>query len=702
MFIQSKRILFWLVILTLSVITMAQPLTGFAATGTLRVSGIEAPNIVHRAENLAALRGMVGTRGRQAVYLEGRTARGDGGDGDFRWDGSDRSVEVAADTQSGIYVAPNAALTGASGCWVRQDTEVIRVAWFGAGTAAAQGALSAANGQLVLFPGGTFISGALTVPNRCTIDLNGGTLQADPSTVNDLLSIQGDCVLLTNGVIDGNKTSAVSARHGVAIYGDGFTANSITVKNTKQDAFWPNDNYPAYGIGDYITLEHVTIENPGRNGMLTTKDTATYRASLTIRDLVLKNNVNANIGLRIEYVRDLTIDNIQATAGFAEKVILSFVDEATIQGQFIADDDLTNDLIDSTFIGRLTLRDSVLSGRRRGVGFNPSNTSERVTVINTVFSDVAEGIVGFENTKDADISSNKFYRCDIGVDYANGSFVKVSKNYFEDCRRPILLGANSNDGKINYNNLVYIIEDNTVNRTGVEAVQVSYLIGTVKKLIIRNNAFLGMHSVPSAFPAWGTYSPISNNEAGLLIFGFVGGEIGQVVIEGNNFGQDAAYQSGVAGGGCWAAIVVRKATQAIIRGNTISKNISQPIYISENTVGEFLTDRFVDSTAIDLSGAAYSKKGFPAMAAGNWVGYKLIYTEAASADAGINISIRDGISLSEKVAVATTPGAAAGTTQFGIIQNSLLPKGRNVEIYSPGGKVGAGEVYVRVYYIETE
>jgi hypothetical protein len=73
------------------------------------------------------------------TYIDGyvfttkyRTTDGDGGGGSFRWDGSDLSTEVTADTQSGIYVAPNSDATGASGAWVRQYIGAVNVEWFGA------------------------------------------------------------------------------------------------------------------------------------------------------------------------------------------------------------------------------------------------------------------------------------------------------------------------------------------------------------------------------------------------------------------------------------------------------------------------------------------------------------------------------------------------------------------------------------------
>jgi hypothetical protein len=95
-------------------------------------SDIQSPTITRRVDTLADLQATVGGGAIQAVYMEGRTTAGDGGQGAFRWDSSDNSANVTADTQSGIYVAPDSDPTGASGCWVRVHDETINVLWFGA------------------------------------------------------------------------------------------------------------------------------------------------------------------------------------------------------------------------------------------------------------------------------------------------------------------------------------------------------------------------------------------------------------------------------------------------------------------------------------------------------------------------------------------------------------------------------------------
>lgn len=93
-----------------------------------------------------------------------------GREGTFKWDSSDLSTEVAADTQQGIYVPPSSDATGASGAWVRQYEGGVNIKWFGAvadwdgttgtdNTTAINGAVSAINalgGGVVRVPEGAF------------------------------------------------------------------------------------------------------------------------------------------------------------------------------------------------------------------------------------------------------------------------------------------------------------------------------------------------------------------------------------------------------------------------------------------------------------------------------------------------------------------------------------------------------------------
>lgn len=91
-----------------------------------------------------------------SVIVSGGSSIGDGREGNFRWDSSDLSTEVTADTQQGIYVAPASDPTGASGAWVRVYSGAVNVEWFGAtdsGDAGIGFNAAMAPGGSVLIPG---------------------------------------------------------------------------------------------------------------------------------------------------------------------------------------------------------------------------------------------------------------------------------------------------------------------------------------------------------------------------------------------------------------------------------------------------------------------------------------------------------------------------------------------------------------------
>jgi len=99
-----------------------------SASALLRIDTGNALSI----ETYTELRALITPPAFDIVILQGRSSVSDGGEGIFRWDISDLSTEVTADTQSGIYIAPTSDDTGASGAWVRQYSSALNVHWFGA------------------------------------------------------------------------------------------------------------------------------------------------------------------------------------------------------------------------------------------------------------------------------------------------------------------------------------------------------------------------------------------------------------------------------------------------------------------------------------------------------------------------------------------------------------------------------------------
>ena len=142
-------------------------------------------------DNLAALRLFPGGE-TKSIYLVCRTSPGDGGHGTFVWSTTDLSAEVTADTQHGIYVAPDSDPTGASGAWVRLKDQPMTLEMFGAvgnGIAddlpAFKGAVAMCTGTIYGTEGKTYLlSTPLTVTkSNVGFDLRWATLKGTTNTI---------------------------------------------------------------------------------------------------------------------------------------------------------------------------------------------------------------------------------------------------------------------------------------------------------------------------------------------------------------------------------------------------------------------------------------------------------------------------------------------------------------------------------------
>ncbi len=95
-----------------------------AAAAVAAVAGLEVSAGVGVAVASRGLLAALATSG--AAYLT-ETGR----EGDFVWSSANLSAQVTADPLQGLYVAPTAAPTGASGAWVRRYSGTAYVSWWG-------------------------------------------------------------------------------------------------------------------------------------------------------------------------------------------------------------------------------------------------------------------------------------------------------------------------------------------------------------------------------------------------------------------------------------------------------------------------------------------------------------------------------------------------------------------------------------------
>lgn len=191
------------------------------------------------AETLAALQARTPTAG-EVVYLKGRTAAGDGGAGTFQWDSSNLSAAVSLDVLKGIYVPPNSDTTGASGAWVRKNSEVVHVSWFGPNGSTDDLAINAAlvmGSTVVEFePGRTYVlnsdvkffAGQLLKGNGCTITAGAEIMFMFRNNDIDQPNYGGGSNIIIEGFIfDGQTTSADLGLLGIAHTDNALIRNCV-------------------------------------------------------------------------------------------------------------------------------------------------------------------------------------------------------------------------------------------------------------------------------------------------------------------------------------------------------------------------------------------------------------------------------------------------------------------------------------------
>lgn len=204
--------------------------------------------VIDQVPDLAALKALPSPYP-EAVMTKCRNTEGDQGGGTWIFRAGDQSAAVTADTQSGVWAAPDSAPSGASGAWQRLYDGPLNSLWFGAfpsNTAAqnvtAFNAACAAAAQKTLFiPAGYYlIDGTISVPAGTYLVGEGGNDLFNPTTTGTVIGVTH-----TSG-------PAFSVIDGVVIDGINF--------------WWPNQvvtNPPtAYDYAIYCDLSGGTIQGP--------------------------------------------------------------------------------------------------------------------------------------------------------------------------------------------------------------------------------------------------------------------------------------------------------------------------------------------------------------------------------------------------------------------------------------------------------
>ena len=204
-----------------------------------------------------------------------------GREGLFIFDSSNLATKVTADTRKGIYVAPVAAPSGASGAWVRKFDGAVQLAWFGpAGdfvtddlpafdcahdVIKARSVLPAAPGAgaLDLGPGRFYLSGTWNIHTCLQIfgagsaqPFGAATILRFAKNINGIVLNHGN----THGDTVGTQGSAEgSTLEGVQLWGGNVNVNGAGVATS-------------YAAGDSLTGHGVRI----RGAFIQCRDVASY------------------------------------------------------------------------------------------------------------------------------------------------------------------------------------------------------------------------------------------------------------------------------------------------------------------------------------------------------------------------------------------------------------------------------------------
>lgn len=257
---------------------------GGAGTVTEALAALDLDS-VQRFATIADLRAATAPSYARVVYLVER------GGGAFVWDSSDLSTEVVADTQSGIYVAPDSDLTGATGAWVRQYQYVgaMHGKWFGAAcdystddSIAVQAVIDANRGGVTVIDSGATFAGVV---------LNGSTYDNSTIIIEDMLllprvgttnNFQGAAwvgvalqettnVSLVVKNADGNLSGQTDEQH-VYVAGLAGTSNTkiplFNFRNVRGDGLYVSGaDWAAGGNPDTgLSIGHFSGENAADNG----------------------------------------------------------------------------------------------------------------------------------------------------------------------------------------------------------------------------------------------------------------------------------------------------------------------------------------------------------------------------------------------------------------------------------------------------
>ena len=270
-----------------------------------------------------------------------------GREGRFVFNAANLRARVAADSQQGVFIAPAAAPSGASGAWVRAYSGALNIKWFGAtpndatdDTAAIEGALSMA-GEIFV-PPGTYRhapSAATGFLSNTTIFGSGNEsvikyAPLSPPRWTDIQQVlrprayaNVDNVVIRDLVIDGNRDGVDWRRipgdgdaYGIGLWGtQNVVLDNVEVRNAYTDAFllaYSHSSRRDRRNTRNVRFGNLRAINSGRQGMSIISAEGVTGSHLHV-DTVNRSSPRAALDMEPnvtapDLVKDIDIDQVTA------------------------------------------------------------------------------------------------------------------------------------------------------------------------------------------------------------------------------------------------------------------------------------------------------------------------------------------------------------------------------------------------------
>lgn len=536
---------------------------------------------------------------------------------------------------------------------------------------AAIDAVPVGGGEVVLLDGNYNIAATLNL-NKSNLKLKGTgfntVLFLVANTNAAILTITVSNVVVSSLTTDGNKDNQVNTNHCIYISGaNQVKVNKCQVKNSSKTGIYvvwtstdislsDNEIYDSALQGININGRRISVENNIIDG-------AVAEYCIVIGEgyefRVIGNHCrNANwdgiefgYGVRGVVVSGNIIEGCRNGISMYMKVSPHFgIDPAS---DIVVSNNVSISPINQGFYGVATT-----------LGFN------RITISNLIIYDPGAHGINFTGTgftaEDIVISSCQVY----SAGQSGIALTEVDRTVIADC----------------------VVRDSTYDGINITACEDT----VISSCIVRKNAQNGIRVyVSSKFIIDGCIIK-NNSNYGIRAYG--AGCV-EGIISNNKIYDDQGTPTQVQ-----AILLAADANYITIKSNITKNNINPSTIVGDNNSFDFN----LISAKLDLSGVAADVEAFHAIKPCQLVGYTILYTEASSADAGVNIRIgryQNGVVLDDDYFDISTSelsknkGYAKHFVTADLTQK-VVASGDTITVGTAGGKIGTGEIIVTLQIME--